>query len=491
MKAKADPVTGLRARVPIFRSLQVQLLLVFLASFTAAALAMSVWVALSEAVFVRWEVDYFREALAMDDRVKLIAVEVNEALSEGRIDAVQQRLADASAQDGYDLLITSSAGEVVIKSRPGLEDQVDVTGLIQQSLTKRRTIPGGGSVRPILYTAFSPVTVQGETGFLLYRGMTRARTIRVTEEPPFYDRLAVFTGTFLLTFVLLTRRKLRYLEELTGELLVISRGNLQHRVAERSRDELGILARSINTMVTELESRIEAERRAERTKSDLITGVSHDLRTPLTSIKGYLDIVRSGHYENPEQVERYVEIAHAKTEQLQEMVEELFEYTKLAGQDLILQRQPVSLNRLLAQITDEYIPLFEPEGLSLTRNLPQGPITADVDPDRFVRVLDNLLGNALKYSQRPGTVTVSLRAEAEGAVIVVQNPHSGPHMSPEELENLFAPFFRLDPARTQAAGGSGLGLAIARRIAELHSGRIWAESAEGFVSFHVWLPFVA
>jgi signal transduction histidine kinase len=476
--------------VPFFRSLQVQLLLVFLASVTAAALATSAWAALSEAVFVRREVDYFREALAMDDRVKLLAVEVNEALSEGRIDAVQQRLADASAQDGYDLLIASSAGEVVIKSRPGLEDQVDMTGLIQQSLTKRRTIPGGESVRPFPYTAFSPVTVQGETGFLLYRGMTSARTIRVTEEPPFY-RLAVFAGTFLLTFLLLTQRKLRYLEELTGELLVISRGNLQHRVAQRSRDELGILARSINTMVTELESRIEAERRAERTKSDLITGVSHDLRTPLTSIKGYLDIVRSGHYEDPEQLERYVEIAHAKTEQLQEMVEELFEYTKLAGQDLILQRQTVSLNRLLAQITDEYIALFEPEGLSLTRDLPQGPITAAVDPDRFVRVLDNLLGNALKYSERPGTVTVSLRAEAGGAVIVVQNPHAGPHMSPEELENLFMPFFRLDPARTQAAGGSGLGLAIARRIAELHGGRIWAESAEGFVSFHVWLPLAA
>lgn len=482
MKAKAGPATGLRERVPFFRSLQVQLLLIFIASIAAAAVASMVWSAVSESDLRRREVDYYLETLSMDERVKQIASQVNAALSEGRFDAVQQRLVNLSEFEGYDLLVTSASGAVVLKSHPGLEDEVDVAGVVQEDLTERRSrVPPG---TPYLHTSFSPVVLRGETGFLLYRGVTRGRVTRTVSQP--YDGLAVFAGTFLLTFVLLIRRKLRYLEELTGGLLVISRGDLQHRVAERSRDELSVLARSINTMVTELERRIEAERRAERTKNDLITGVSHDLRTPLTSIKGFLDIVRTRKYENLEQLERYVEIAHAKTEQLQEMVEELFEYTKLAGPDLVLQREELSLSSFLAQITEEYIPLFEPEGLSLARDLPQGQVVSAVDPERFARVLDNLLGNALKYSLRPGTVTVSLRAEANGAMIVVQSP--GPEMSPEDLENLFAPFFRLDPARTQAAGGAGLGLAIARRIVELHGGRIWAESAEGLVRFQIWLP---
>lgn len=156
-----------------------------------------------------------------------------------------------------------------------------------------------------------------------------------------YSAAGALAGSvaFFVLFFLLTRRQILYLEKLADGLLVMSQGRLAHRVQERSRDELGSLARSINVMAAELERNIEAERQAERTKNELITGGSHDLRTPLTSIKGYLHLLHTRKYESPEQMAQYIRIAYAKTEQLEELVEDLFEYTKLSGQETRLNRQ--------------------------------------------------------------------------------------------------------------------------------------------------------
>ncbi|WP_146200934.1 sensor histidine kinase [Tumebacillus permanentifrigoris] len=289
-------------------------------------------------------------------------------------------------------------------------------------------------------------------------------------------------------FYWLTKRKLRYIGQLADGVHLISEGQLQHRVAEHSQDELGSLAHSINHMAQELQTKIEAERNAEKVKNELITNVSHDLRTPLTSVMGYLRLLYEHRYESPEQLEEYVRVAYAKSEQLQGLVEDLFEYTKLSGPGVQVAHLSVCLNELLEQLVEEWIPLFDEEVLAVRRAIPEARLFLGVDAEKLVRLLENLFSNAIKYSTKPGEVAVTLQDTGDGAQITVEN--SGEQIDPEDLERMFDRFYRMEKSRSAKSGGSGLGLAIARHIVALHEGKIWAESEAEKVRVHVWLPRV-
>ncbi|MEA4902626.1 HAMP domain-containing sensor histidine kinase [Desulfitobacterium sp.] len=317
--------------------------------------------------------------------------------------------------------------------------------------------------------------------------MTNVRSF----SPTFYNTVLLFIfliciGIFIFTFLMLINKKIRYLRYLSGRVKEIAHEKFGSVIEIRGNDEISELCMSINSMSRELKHKLEHERDVERSKNELISGISHDLRTPLTSIKGYLQLLKDEQYETPEQLSSYVDVAFSKTEMLESLVDDLFEFTRLTGKEVKLECQRLCLNDIIYQLVLDYGPLFQKENLFLQASIPDEKFFVRIDPDKFVRVIENLFGNALKYSHKPGDVLISLYPDTQGVKMTIKN--HGEAIEPENLSHLFDRFYRLEKSRSKETGGAGLGLAIAKSIVELHCGKIWAESQKETIYFNVWLP---
>lgn len=245
--------------------------------------------------------------------------------------------------------------------------------------------------------------------------------------------------------------------------------------------------RSIGSELSAVRERLalqqEEQRQAQRRKQDLIAFLAHDLKTPLTSVLGYLELLRDEPGLSEEQRSKYTGIALAKAKRLEELVGEFFDINTM---DLTLtQRTPVQVSFLLEQLADEFYPLFAAKDLSCVPDI-EPHLVVEGDGDRLARVFDNVLRNAVSYST-PGS-PVGLTAKREGKQAVVTIANQGLEIPEGELSNIFEKFYRLDAARSTRTGGAGLGLAIAREIVELHGGTIRAESTGSRTAFVISLP---
>lgn len=227
-----------------------------------------------------------------------------------------------------------------------------------------------------------------------------------------------------------------------------------------------------------------AAREAEQRKNDLIMYLAHDLKTPLTSVIGYLTLLQDEPQISTELRARYTGIALHKAQRLEDLINEFFEITRFNLSHLELDTQPVDLKRLLEQVVSEFEPVFREKRLHCTLDLP-AELRCEGDPDKLARVFDNLLRNAEHYSF-PDTC-VEIQARQEDA-ITLQFTNAGRTIPPEKLDRLFEQFFRLDSSRGTSSGGAGLGLAIARQIVQAHGGTIQADSADNTITFTVTLP---
>ncbi|MBW7454360.1 HAMP domain-containing histidine kinase [Paenibacillus sepulcri] len=293
---------------------------------------------------------------------------------------------------------------------------------------------------------------------------------------------------FFIFFFLFTHRIVRTFRAITDGLKLIASGNLSCRVPAAREDELGLVGRNINQMAVQLQQQMERERQLEKSKMELITYVSHDLRTPLTSIIGYLDLLKTRKYQNEQEQERFIDNAYNKTQQLKKLIDDLFEYTRLTGGDVRLALQEVDLNSLLEQIITEFEPVAREQGIMMVKEQNPGPVRVRMDVEKIVRAIDNLLTNALKFSERPGEIRIELLQRKDHAVLSIAN--RGKPVTPEQEERLFERFYKMEPSRSDEnmPAGSGLGLSIARHIVELHGGRIWLEHHEGHYKF--WMEFM-
>jgi histidine kinase len=255
----------------------------------------------------------------------------------------------------------------------------------------------------------------------------------------------------------------------------IAAGHYRQRVAETSDDELGQLARSFNQMAETLEQ-TEALRR------DLIANVAHELRTPLSSIKGYMEGLIDGVL--PARAETFQQI-YREADRLQRLVNDLQELSRVEAGAFELDRRPLALADLIRQTAARLRPQFEEKGVNLTLDVPADLPPVLADEDRISQVLLNLVGNALQYTPDGGTVSVSV--EPGGALLpssyrvsssqlVVTICDTGIGIPADHLPHLFTRFYRVDKSRSRAGGGSGIGLTIARHLVEAHGGRIWAAS---------------
>lgn len=220
-------------------------------------------------------------------------------------------------------------------------------------------------------------------------------------------------------------------------------------------------------------------------KNDLITYLAHDLKTPLTSVIGYLSLLDEAPDMPTEQKAKYVHIALDKAYRLEKLINEFFEITRYNLQQITLEPETIDLHYMLLQMTDEFYPLLTPHGNTITLEAPDNLMIYG-DPEKLARVFNNLLKNAISYSY-PGT-PIQVRAYRLPQAVCIDVQNQGPTIPPHKLNAIFEKFFRLDEARSTSTGGSGLGLAIAKEIVTLHGGTISASSQQETTLFHVALP---
>ena len=228
-----------------------------------------------------------------------------------------------------------------------------------------------------------------------------------------------------------------------------------------------------------------AARDAEQRKNDLVVYLAHDLKTPLTSVIGYLTLLRDEPQLSPQLRARYTGVALEEAERLEDLVNEFFDITRFSLTHLELECRTVDLKRILEQMCSEFAPVLQQKDMSCALALADD-LTAICDADKMARVFDNLLNNALHYGY-PGTA-IQVEGRRQGQTIVLTFQNAGRTIPPEKLSRMFEQFFRLDTSRSTGTGNAGLGLAIAKEIVEAHGGTITARSAEEQIIFTVTLP---
>lgn len=303
--------------------------------------------------------------------------------------------------------------------------------------------------------------------------------------------LLVFIVVFLLFFYLLTKRIIRYFAVLSEGLGLISQGDFDYRVPVRREDELGMLARNMNKMAEQLAEQKRREKEAEDAKMGLITGVSHDLRTPLTSMIGYLDLLRKRSFLDENEYDRFVNNAFSKAQQLRKLIDDLFLYTRLTSGDIVLAKQRADMRELLEQVLFEFVPLAEENDAVVRSRMQTRKAAVDIDPEQVARILDNLLMNALKHSTIPKSISVTLTSDLTSVYLTVEN--EGERISATQAAKLFDRFYKPERAEPDARlqAGAGLGLAIAKELAERQGGRLTLAYEEGHYAFTLTLPLQA
>ena len=249
--------------------------------------------------------------------------------------------------------------------------------------------------------------------------------------------------------------------------------------------ELAPIQEDLNAIQRQLRTREQSAREGEQRKRDLVAFLAHDLKTPLTSVVGYLTLLRDDPGLSPEQRAKFTGVALDKAQRLEELLGEFFDITKMDLDSGAGEKVPIQLSMLLEQLSDEFYPLFAEKNLTCVPDI-QPHLVVRGDPDKLARVFDNVLRNAVSYSIPGGTVDVVAKAMGSYTEITIQD--EGLEIPEGELANIFEKFYRLDAARSTRTGGAGLGLAIAKEIVELHGGSIRCESNGKLTSFIISLP---
>ena len=256
----------------------------------------------------------------------------------------------------------------------------------------------------------------------------------------------------------------------------MARGNLGVRVRSDGVAELRALAESFNSMASQLEEAARGRAETERARRDLIAAVSHDLRTPLASLRALAEALQDGVVDDPEGIRRYLQLMTGETERLNMLIDDLFELARLESGALRLDRSPSPVQDLISEALERMTAQAGRKGLQLGGEIVGDPPPVLIDGQQLTRVLLNLVQNAIRHTPTDGTVT--LRALPDEGGVLVEVRDTGEGIAAADLPRVFDRFYRGDPARTREAG-AGLGLAIARGIVEAHGGRIWVESEPG------------
>lgn len=251
--------------------------------------------------------------------------------------------------------------------------------------------------------------------------------------------------------------------------------------------EMVEVEKKLNHFKTEAIKNERLARENEQKKDELIVYLAHDIKTPLTSMIGYLSLLSEIKDMPQEQRNRYIDIALDKSYRLEYLINELFDVARFNSEKIVLEKEEINLNLMLEQIADDFYPTLKEMNKKINFTSDEKTILY-ADPDKLSRVFNNLIKNAVNYSKENTDIDISILNKENQATVKITN--KGKQIPKEKLDKIFEKFYRLDSSRTSKTGGSGLDLAIAKEIVELHGGRIYAESDMKETTFSVILPII-
>ncbi|HEX3028768.1 MAG TPA: HAMP domain-containing sensor histidine kinase [Clostridia bacterium] len=282
----------------------------------------------------------------------------------------------------------------------------------------------------------------------------------------------------LLTFLISTgiTKQLKRLKHATEQ---IKDGNLNFELKTRSRDEIGDVSRAFEQMRSKLKESIDKQLQIEENRKELISSISHDLKTPVTSIKGYVEGIMDGVADSPEKMDKYIKTIYAKANDLDRLIDDLFLFSKLDLKKVPFNFEKVDLVKYFNDCIEELRIDLDKKAIKLEfENNCAENVTVMADREKLKRVIVNIIQNAVKYMDKEEK-TINVNVSCSGNEALVRIRDNGQGIKEEELQFIFDRFFRTDASRNSSTGGSGLGLSITKQIIEGHEGKIWAESEYG------------
>ena len=329
-----------------------------------------------------------------------------------------------------------------------------------------------------------------EPGFISIEFSAREVWHIEREQVIFYKNIFTITSVlFAVAFTywrLMRRYQQMQLNHILDELHLIAEGQYDRRIPFRLTGDMGQVVNSINRLVDSTVNALEDERAIEKSKDELITNVSHDIRTPLTSIIGYLGLIVNQQNVEAADAKHYAEIAYSKAEQMKLLVDDLFEYTTTRPNGAPLRLNDIPIVNFLEQVAADFELEAQKRKMAIEVLPNNRDVVLELDAEKMVRVINNLLSNAIKYGYADSVITMEVLKKEGVVTIAVRN--AGDPISKEVLEHLFTRFYRAEGSRSKETGGTGLGLAIAENIVRSHGGMMYAESENGQTSFYVCLP---
>ncbi|MCI1943042.1 MAG: HAMP domain-containing histidine kinase [Lactobacillus sp.] len=326
-----------------------------------------------------------------------------------------------------------------------------------------------------------------ESIYFIKSTMTIGKSMHLWSWQGIFIGILAIIDVIVLAWRLVRRYHQIQLRHVIRRLHYIAEGHFNQRINFYVRPDLQKVIDSINALVDSTVQAMDDERKIERSKDELITNVSHDIRTPLTSIIGYLGLLQNKAFHSEEEHDKYVEIAFVKSKQLKSLADDLFEYTKLQSTKMRLQPQKLHLFSMLEQVAASFELEAEKKGMQINVDCKPEDLAIEADPEKLVRVYNNLISNALKYGHGASEINLSAQ-QLNDQRVELRVENNGEPIPADSLQQIFERFYRVENSRNKATGGTGLGLAITKSIVELHHGTIRCESDQKLTSFIINLP---
>lgn len=268
------------------------------------------------------------------------------------------------------------------------------------------------------------------------------------------------------------------LDELKRATMEIKEGNLDYELKIQDKNEIGQLCMDFEEMRQRLKDNAEEKIRSDRENKELISNISHDLKTPITSIKGYVEGIMDGVAASPERLDKYIRTIYNKANDMDRLIDELTFYSKIDTNKIPYSYTKININDYFTDCVEEIGMDLEAQNISVSFfDYTESPITVIADPEQLKRVINNIISNSVKYMDKKNGV-INIRLKDEGDFVHIELEDNGKGIAARDLPNIFERFYRTDSSRNSSKGGSGIGLSIVRKIVEDHGGRIWATSKE-------------
>ena len=291
--------------------------------------------------------------------------------------------------------------------------------------------------------------------------------------------LILFAGSFIAMFWLY-KSIVHPLNKLKTAAENIKDGNLNFSVAAETDDEIGEVCVAFEEMRLKLKGQIERNIQYEKESKELISNISHDLKTPMTAIKGYIEGIMDGVADTEEKRDRYIRTIYNKVNDMNSLIEELFLYAKLDSNSVTYSFAKVNVDAYFQDCVEEISLDLESQGVDFGYfNYADRDTVIIADPEQLKRVVNNIIGNSVKYASTERKLMISLRIMEEAEFVKIEIEDNGKGIAKNEVPLIFDRCYRTDASRNSSKGGSGLGLSIAKKIIEEHGGKIWAVSTEG------------